>query len=311
MKFQQPISVKDIASTINARILGDNSLMATGINEIHNARKGDIIFVDVRKYYSRSLNSSASIIILNEATQCPEGKALLLCDDPFKAYNSIVNQHRPLKQIRHSISQQSRIHPSCIIEPGVVIGVDVEIGENCYIQANSVITGHTIIGNHVMIEAGVVIGTDAFYYKKTAAGYQKWRSAGRVLIEDHVDIGANSTVNIGVSGDTIIGAGTVLDCMVHIGHEVKIGKRCQLTAQVAIGGNTVIGDDVILYGQVGVAQNLNIGDKVIVSAQSLVTKNLPSGKSYSGNPARETRRHNRQLAALGQLPDLLKRFNKT
>jgi len=311
MKFQQPISVKDIAKKINASILGDSSIMAGGINEIHNASKGDVIFVDVRKYFSKSLNSAASIIILNEPTKCPEGKVLLLCDDPFKAYNSIVKQYRPLKPIIDSGNNMANIPPSCIIESGVVIGPDVTIGENCYIQANAVITGHTVIGNHVIIEAGVVIGTDAFYYKKTADNFQKWRSAGRVIIENNVDIGANSTINIGVSGDTIIGEGTKLDCLVHLGHEVKIGKRCQLTAQVGIGGNTVIGDDVILYGQVAVIQNLVIGDRVTVNAKSLVTKNLQSGKSYSGNPANETTTVYRQLAALRRLPDLLKQIRKS
>ena len=310
MKFQEPISIKDIAKKINASIIGDDSILATGINEIHNVEKGDITFVDVRKYFSKSLNSAASIIILNEETECPEGKVLLLCENPFKAYNSIVKQHRPLKPINHQISETAQIHPSSIIEPGVVVGPDVKIGRNCYVQANAVITGHTTIGNHVMIEAGVVIGTDAFYYKKTGEGFQKWRSGGRVIIEDHVDIGANSTVNIGVSGDTIVGEGTKFDCMVHIGHEVKIGKRCQLTAQVAVGGNTIIGDDVILYGQVGVAHNLHIGDKVIVMAQSLVSKDLEAGKSYAGNPAGETRKHYRQLAALRALPDFLRKFGK-
>lgn len=310
MKFPQPVSVKDIAESINASILGDDKIMATGINEIHNASKGDIIFVDVRKYFAKSLNSAASIIILNEQTECPEGKVLLLCDDPFGAYNSIVLQHRPLIPLIVSISEKAHIHPSCIIEPGVIIGPDVTIGQNCYLQANSVITGHTIIGNHVTIESGVVIGTDAFYYKKTAAGFQKWRSAGRVIIQDHVDIGSNSAINIGVSGDTIVGEGTKIDSLVHLGHEVKIGKRCQLTSQVTIGGNTVVGDDVILYGRVGIAHNLNIGNNVTVNAQSLVTKNLQPGKSYTGNPANETRQHLRRLAALRQLPDLLKELRK-
>lgn len=310
MKFPQPIAVTEIAKQINAEILGDRTVMATGINEIHQVEEGDITFVDVKKYFEKSLKSAASIIILNERVAPPEGKTLLICEDPFEAYNQLVLSHRPVQPLRKPVSDTAQIDPSAIIEPHVAIGPHVVIGKNCFIQANVTIAEHTIIGDNVTIQSGSAIGTDAFYFKRTAEGYQRWRSGGRVLIKDKVDIGSGCTINKGVSGDTIIGAGTKLDCQVHVGHDVVIGERCLIAAQVGIGGNTRIGDEVILYGQVGIAQNLKIGNKVVILAKSGVSKNLEEGKTYFGYPAGEARSMYRELAALRHLPDFFSDFYK-
>ncbi|MEY4134212.1 MAG: hypothetical protein RL386_562, partial [Bacteroidota bacterium] len=277
MNFPQPLRVKDIAQRIQAEIIGDAEALAYGINEIHQVREGDITFVDVKKYFDKSLRSAASIVILNERVPAPEGKTLLLCEAPFEAYNQIVLDFRPMIPLSQAVHPTARIHPEAILEPNVIIGPEVEIGSGCHIHANVSIYEHTKIGKGVIIHSGTVIGSDAFYYKRTPEGYHKWRSGGRVIIEDEVEIGALCTINKGVSGDTIIGAGTKLDCHIHIGHDVVIGKRCLFAAQVGIGGNTVIGDDVVLYGQVGVTQNLRIGDKVVVYAQSGVGKDLEGG----------------------------------
>ena len=308
MKFQQPIPVTELAQQINAKIIGNEKLMATGINEIHQVEPGDITFVDVKKYFEKSLNSSASIIILNEKVKAPKGKALLLCDAPFDAYNSIVKAHRPFQPLSLSIHETAEIHPSAIIEPNVVIGAHVKIGAETYVQANATIAEHTEIGQRVVIQANAIIGTDAFYFKKTEEGYHPWRSGGRVIIEDDVQIGAGCTINKGVSGDTIIGEGSKLDCQVHVGHDVKVGKRCLFAAQVGIGGNTEIGDDVILYGQVGVSQNVKIGNKVLVSAKSGVSKSLEAGKTYFGYPANESRSAYKELAALRHLPEFFSNY---
>jgi UDP-3-O-[3-hydroxymyristoyl] glucosamine N-acyltransferase len=310
MKFPKPIPIKDIAERINAKIIGDEQLLATGINEIHQVEEGDITFSDVKKYFDKSLKSKASIIILNEKTKCPPGKAILLCEKPFEAYNNLVLEYRPYRPLHTTISPDAQIAQSAIIEPGAIIGPDVSIGEHCLIQANVTIAEHTIIQDHVTIQSGSVIGTEAFYFKKTEAGYQKWRSGGRVVIEDHVDIGPGCTINKGVSGDTRIGEGTKIDSQVHIGHDVVIGKRCLLAAQVGVSGNTVLGDDVVLYGQVGIAQNLKIGNKVIVSAKSGVSKDLEGGKVYFGYPAAEARSKFKELAALRHLPEFLSNYYK-
>lgn len=310
MNFPQPIPVKELAQRIGATLIGDDTLEAIGINEIHQVRKGDVTFVDVAKYFNKALQSAASIILLNAKTACPPGKALLLCDDPFKAYNDLILAHRPYRPLTAKIDDSAQIHPSAIIEPNAVIGPDVVIGRNCHIQANVTIAEHTIIGDNVTIQSGAVIGTEAFYYKKTANGYEKWRSGGRVIIEDNVDIGPGCTINKGVSGDTIIGMGTKLDSQVHIGHDVVIGKHCLLAGQTGVGGNSVIGDWVVLYGQVGIAQNLHIGNNTVVSAKAGVSKDLEGGKLYFGVPANDARVAYRELAALRHLPDFLAKYYK-
>ncbi len=301
MKFSSPIPIKAIAEKYNCEIIGDDSVMALGINEIHKVETGDITFVDVEKYFQKSLNSAASIIILNKKVECPEGKVLLLCEQPFEVYNSIVKKQRPFESLTSPISDRAIIHPSAIIEPNVIIAPNVKIGKYTYIQSNVVIHEHTIIGDHVVINSGSVIGTNAFYFKKTEEGFKKWRSGGRVIIEDRVDIGSGCTISKGVSGDTIIGEGSKLDCQVHIGHGVVVGKKCLFAAQVGIGGKTIIEDEVTLYGQVGVAQSIRIGAKAVVLAKSGVSKTLEGGKTYFGAPAIEARQYYREMATVRML----------
>ncbi len=309
MKFPQPVSVKTLAERFSAtQILGDASLFATGINEIHKVEAGDIAFSDVKKYFEKTLKSAATVILLNEPTECPPGKAILVVDRPFEVYDALVREHRPFDPLRYPISHLADIHPTAIIEPGVMIAANVRIGAHCHIQANAYLGEYTYLGDHVSIGVGTILGTDAFYFKKHADGsYQKWRSGGRVIIEDHVDIGAACTINKGVSGDTVIGAGSKLDCHIHIGHGAVIGKNCLFAAQVGIGGKTVIEDNVVLYGQVGVAQALHIGKGAVVYAQSGVSRSLEGGKAYFGSPAEEARDKFREIAALKQLPEWMRK----
>ncbi len=308
MDFLQPIPVTDLAQELNAKLIGNQNNIATGINEIHKVRKGDITFSDVAKYFEKALHSEATIILLPSEAPCPEGKTILVCEKPFDAYNNLVKRHRPFQPILQPISS-SNIHPTAIIEPGVVIADNVEIGENSYIQANVFIGEYTKIGKNVVIQSGAIIGTDAFYFKKEAGTYRPWRSGGRVVLEDDVQIGAGCTINKGVSGDTIIGQGSKLDCQIHIGHGVVVGKNCLFAAQVGIGGKTIIGNNVVLYGQVGVAQNVEIGDGAIVLAKSGISKSLEGGKTYFGIPAEEVKVKYKELAALRRLPDMYKSFN--
>lgn len=303
MKFDRPIPIKNIATQIGAtQIIGDHTLNVLGINEIHHVREGDITFSDVKKYFEKALNSQATFIILNEIPDAiSEGKVILIHTHPFDAYDSLMRSQRPFNPLSMEIADSAAIHPSVIFEPHVVIGNHVRIGAGSYIRANAVIDDFTVIGKNVVIGAGALIGTDAFYFKRHTEGYRKWRSGGRVVIEDGVDIGSGCTVNRGVSSDTVIGAGTKLDCQVHIGHDVKIGKNCLFAAQVGIGGNTMIEDDVILYGQVGVAQNITIGAKAIVLAKSGVSKNIAGDKTYFGYPAQEVKKAFKELAILRQL----------
>lgn len=311
MKFEIPVPVKQIAKRIGAvKIVGDDTIMATGINEIHKVTPGDIMFSDVEKYFQRSLESDASIIILSKEVECPPGKVILVHPDPFEAYNNLVLDYRPFRYLERTISNEAEIHPSTIIEPNVVIGHNVKIGKNCHIQANVVIYADVIIGDNVVIQSGSIIGTNAFYLKKEEDYYKVWNSCGRVVIEDNVLIGASCTINKGVSGDTFIGEGTKFDSQIHIGHGAVVGRNCLFAAQVGIGGKTIIKDGVVLYGQVGVAQNLLIGENVVVLAKSGVSRNLDPNKVYFGYPASEARENYKELAALKNLPSFMSEMNK-
>lgn len=298
MDFKHPIPVQELAKKYNLAISGNREASAIGINEIHKVRSGDITFVDSEKYYLKSLSSAATIIIINKAVPCPEGKTLLISEDPFEVYNQIVWEHRPMQYITSDRGQNVTIGNNTHIDHGVTIGHDVIIGNNCYIQPGVFIGDQTIIGDNVIIQAGALIGTDAFYYKKQNDTYIKWRSGGKVIIENDVEIAAACTINRGVSGETIIGEGSKLDCQVHVGHGAIIGKHCILAAQTGIGGKSVIGNHCTLYGQVGVAQNIVIGDHTIVLAKSGVSKNLDGDNTYFGYPAGIAREKFKELAKL-------------
>ncbi len=301
MQFSYPIPIQKIARQINAQLIGREDIFASGINEIHKVQKGDITFVDVEKYYKKSLQSAATIIIIDKIVDCPKGKTLLIHPYPFEAYDSLVRAHRPFEPLTQLIHPNAHIHPSVIIEPNVIIANHVTIGANCHIQANVIIHEHTQIGEGVIIQSGSVISGDAFYFKKKTAKYHPWRSGGQVIIEDDVLIGAGCTIAKGVSGNTRIGKGSKLDCQIHIGHGVEIGENCLFAAQVGIGGKTIIEDEVVLYGQVGIAQSLHIGKGAVVLAKSGVSKNLEGGKVYFGTPATEAREKYKELATLRRL----------
>lgn len=308
MRFPKPVPVAEIAEQYHAQIIGDAGLFATGINEIHKVEPGDIAFSDVKKYFEKTLKSAATVILLNEPTECPPGKVILVVEQPFEVYDAIVRAYRPFEPLSEEVADNAAIHPSVILEPGVIIAPNVKIGAYSHICANAYIGEYTVIGEHVTIGPGALIGPDAFYFKKLPDGsLKKWRSGGRVVIENRVDIGAGCTIAKGVSGDTVVGEGSKLDCQVHLGHGVVVGKNCLFAAQVGIGGKTIIEDQVVLYGQVGIAQAIHIGKGAVVLAQSGVSKSLEGGKTYFGSPAEEVREKFKELAALRQLPDLIKK----
>ena len=307
MKFPAPVSVQWMASLINAKIEGNINTFATGINEIHKVEKGDMVFVDHPKYYATCLESAADCIIINNSVDCPEGKTLLIVDQPFEAYLTIVKHFRPFVPATSSIAPDAVIGEGSFIYPGVFIGHHVEIGENCIIHPNVTILDHCKIGNNVTIQAGTVIGSDAFYYntkKDRAVWYKKMESCGSVIIHDFVEIGAGCTIDRGVTHDTVIGQGTKLDNMIHIGHDSVIGKNCLFAAQVGIAGAVHIEDGVILWGQVGVSKTLTIGQNTVVLAQSGVPGNLEPGKIYFGSPAEDARIKKRELVWIKRIPEI-------
>jgi UDP-3-O-[3-hydroxymyristoyl] glucosamine N-acyltransferase len=310
MKFESPKSLKEICELLNADFEGNPEHVITGINEIHKVESGDISFVDHPKYYDKCLNSAATTIIINKRVPCPEGKALIFTDDPFSAYNFIVRFFRPFQEIKGMISASASIGEGTVIQPGVVIGNHVKIGKDCLIHPNVTIYDYCEIGDRVVIQANAVIGGDAYYFKKRETGFEKMLSCGRVILEDDVEIGVGCTIDKGVSGDTIIGAGTKFDNQVHIGHDTVVGKNCLFAAQVGVAGVTTIEDDVILWGQVGVSKDLTIGKGAIVLAKSGVDKSLKGGKIYFGAPVSEAREKWKEMAYVKRLPEIIKEINQ-
>jgi UDP-3-O-[3-hydroxymyristoyl] glucosamine N-acyltransferase len=305
MQFENPVPVTTIAKLIGADIKGNKEGIATGINELHMVKPGDIAFVDHPKYYETCINSAATFIIINKEASFPEGKALLIVDEPFEAYLKIVNHYRPFTPSMKMISDTAVIGEETVLMPNIYLGHHVTIGSNCIIHPNVVILDHCIIGNDVIIQAGTIIGSDAFYYNKKTnrdIHYKKMTSCGRVVIEDGVEIGANCTIDRGVSGDTRIGAGTKMDNLIHIGHDTIVGKNCLFAGQVGIAGATTIEDNVILWGQVGVSKTLTIGKDAVIYAQSGVKDSIAGGKVYFGSPVEEAKEKMKEFVWIKRIP---------
>jgi UDP-3-O-[3-hydroxymyristoyl] glucosamine N-acyltransferase len=313
MKLQDAVPVKWVAEFIGAKLMGSEDQMVTGLNEIHKVAEGDISFVDFEKYYNKCLNSAATIILINKEVECPQGKTLLIHNDPFSAYVKLVKHFRPFEPAAKPISESAEIGEGTHLQPGVFVGNHVRIGKNCLIHPNVTIYDHTVIGDDVIIHAGTVIGADAFYFKRRKereVQYDKLESCGRVIIEDSVEIGACCTIDKGVSGDTIVGRGTKLDNHVHVGHGAVIGKNCLFAAQVGIGGKAVIEDEVILWGQVGVSKDLTIGKSAVVYAQSGVPSSIEGGKVYFGSPVDDAKSKMKELNWIKRIPEIWEKITK-
>lgn len=310
MQFPSPVSIKWIANLIGATLKGNVEGQATGINEIHKVEKGDLVFVDHPKYYDKCINSNASFIIINKETEVPDGKALLITDNPFEAYCKIANHFRAFTAAEKMISDTAVIGEGTFIYPSAFVGHHVSIGKNCIIFPNVTIMDYCIIGDHVIIQSGSVIGGDAFYYnskKDREVWYKKMPSCGRVILEDFVEIGCGCTIDRGVSHDTVIGKGSKLDNQIHIGHDSVLGKNTLLAAQVGIAGVVDIKDGVTAWGQVGISKTLSIGENAVILAQSGVPASLEGGKVYFGTPAEDAGTKKRELVWVKRIPELWKK----
>lgn len=289
MKFPRIYSLKEIAEISQTKMVGDENFPVHGLNEIHRVEEGDIVFVDHPKYYDKALQSAATIVLINKEVECPEGKALLISGDPFRDFVKIGQYFNPFQAANTSIAIDAEIGEGTIIQPNVFIGHNVKIGKNCVIHANVTINDDAIIGDDVIIRSGTVLGADAFYYKKRDAGFDRLKSVGNVVIEDKVEIGANCTIDRGVTASTIIGEGSVLDNLIQIGHDTIIGKKCLIASQVGIAGCVIVEDEVSIWGQVGITSGITIGAKAVIFAQSGISKSLKGGLTYFGTPAEEVK----------------------
>lgn len=311
MKFSTTYTLKQIVEIIGqsgTQMKGHPEFAVTGINEIHKVEPGDITFVDHPKYYNKALCSAATTVIINKEVEVPEGKALIISDDPFRDYVRIVKHFKPFIPSQSAISPSAEIGEGTIIEPFVFVGHNVKIGKNCLILANATIHADTIIGDNVIINSGTVIGGEAFYFKRRPDRYDKLEGCGRVIIEDDVEIGSCCTVDRGVSGDTVVGKGTKMDNHIQVGHDTVIGRNCLISSQVGIAGVVTLEDDVILWGQVGVQKDLVIGKGAVVLGQSGVAKTLEGGKTYFGSPVRDAVDKMKELALIKRLPEVFERL---
>ena len=310
MKFPQAHTLKEIAAIINCKFVGSEQFQVLGMNEIHVVEPGDIVFVDHPKYCDKALQSAATIVLINKEVECPDGKALLISDDPFRDFNKLTKHFRPFQASNVAIADSALIGEGTIIQPNSFVGNNVTIGKNCLIHSNVSIYDNTVIGDNVIIHSGTILGADAFYYKKRPEGFDQLISGGRVVIEDNVGIGALCTIDKGVTGDTTIGAGTKIDNQVHVGHDTIIGKKCLIASQTGIAGCVVIEDEVTLWGQVGTTSGIRIGAKAVVMGQTGVTKSIDGGKTYFGTPVEESREKLKQLANVKKIPEILNKLNQ-
>ncbi len=301
MKFKTVQTLQKIATLIDAKFVGEQDFIISGINEIHVVESGDIVFVDHPKYYQKALESAATTILINKEVDCPEGKSLLISDDPFRDFNKITNHFNPFINSKESIATSASIGKGTIVQPNVFIGNNVSIGKACLIHPNVTIYDNTVIGDNVVIHANTVLGADAFYYKNRPEGFDQLISGGRVILKDNVHIGASCTIDKGVTGDTTIGNGTKIDNQVHVGHDTKIGKKCLIASQTGIAGCVTIEDEVTLWGQVGTNSGITIGKGAVILGQTGVTKSIPGGKTYFGTPISESREKLKELAYLKRL----------
>lgn len=306
MKFPRKYSLKEISELIDCDFIGDPEFPVLGMNEIHVVTPGDIVFVDHPKYYDKALESAATIVLINKEVDCPEGKALLVSDDPFRDFNKLTKRFKPFQGADKAVPDSVEIGEETFLQPNVVLGNNVKIGRNCLIHANVNIGDNCIIGDNVIIHAGTVLGGDAFYYKKRADGFDKLLSGGRVIVKDNVEIGSNCSIDRGVTGDTIIGEGSKLDNLIQIGHDTVIGKQCLIASQVGIAGCVIVEDEVTIWGQVGIRSDVTIATGTVLMAQCGVSKDTTPNTTYWGTPFGEVRTKLKEYAAIKKLPEIVK-----
>ncbi len=323
MKFKTPIRLDEAAQLLGCKYIGSPSHLILGLNEIHRVEPGDLCFVDYHKYYDKALYSAATTILIDREVNFPEGKGLLLSDDPFRDFNLLSAHFQPQRSqdktadynfkdvtLGQNVVLGEEVHLGTGVQVGhnSVIGSDVTIGDYTVIHPNVTIYSHTDIGKHCTINAGAVIGSEAFYYKKRSYGRDKMLSVGRTHLGDWVDIGAGCTIDRGVTAVTSIGDHTKLDNLVQVGHDSVIGKGCLIAAQVGIAGVVTIEDDVSIWGQVGIVQNLTIGKGANLLGKTGVMSSLEGESSYGGLIADSARAFLKKEAALRKLPGLLPRL---
>lgn len=308
MNLSTPLTISDLLSLIqqSVTVKGMVDLPITGINEIHSVHKGDLSFVDHKKYYERMMQSQATFILINQEIPFPEDKVLLICEDPLMAYLDVVNNFVSFTPQNTAIHPTAKIGKGTIIQPNVFIGENVVIGEDCVIHSNVSIYANSVIGNRVTIHSMAVIGADACYFQKRPDGWMKLISCGRTVIDDDVEVACGVCIDRGVSGDTYIGKGTIFDNLVQIGHDTHIGKNCLLGAQSAVAGCTYVSDNCTIWAKSAVNKDIYLAPNTVVLAFSALDKSVEKeGCSFFGIPGQDPRSKWKEQIYIKQIPELL------
>lgn len=332
----EPLSLEEVASIAGCKIhnKGNDNRKIKGVAPIDAASEHDVTFLSNKKYSDSLKASKAGACILHESsiTKAPDGMALLVSDNPYASYAKIAAKFHPESNSNGQISDRAiidktaKIGDNCSIEAGAFIGANVTIGKNSFISSgaylnkgvtvgdnchigHAVTVSHSRIGNNVILHPGVRLGQDGFGYATEHGVHIKVPQLGRVIIEDNVEIGANSCIDRGAGPDTVIGQGTKIDNLVQIGHNVQTGRGCIIVSQVGVSGSTKLGDYVVLGGQAGLAGHLNIGSMANVAAQSGVMQDIAAKEIVGGSPSVPIKQWHRQTIALKKLINKKKENN--
>ncbi|MGQ9618853.1 MAG: UDP-3-O-(3-hydroxymyristoyl)glucosamine N-acyltransferase [Candidatus Aminicenantia bacterium] len=328
------MKLKEIASFLSIPFEGDGEIEITGLSSLENAKKGDLSFFSDPKLKSLLDRTEASALIIPvdmEFSRLP----VLRAQNPYLEFAKLMSSFHPPKELQPGIhptavaSKTAKIDSSChigafvfigdnvsigknsVIMPYTFIGDEAKIGNNCLIYPNVTIRERVVIGDRVIIHAGTVIGSDGFgYVKKEDGSYFKVPQVGTVIIEDDVEIGANTTVDRATLGETRIGKGVKIDNLVQIGHNVKIGENTIIAAQSGIAGSSEVGKGVMVGGQVGIADHIRIGDFSIMAAKTGVSGNIASNSIVAGYPDMDIRIWRRAMASLSRLPDIVREIRE-
>lgn len=326
-------TVGELAALIEGSVEGDENTRISGISNIEDAQDGDITFAENEKLLNSAVGSRASAVIAPSTIRSVD-KTLIRVKNPKFAFAQVLRIFAPEPKLYRGIHPTAllgenvvlsdnvsihanavvgdnvRIGSNSVIYPFVYIGDNVVVGDNCVIYPHVVLHNDSEIGNSVVIHSGSILGTDGFGYMFIENRHHKIPQIGRVIVEDDVEIGANVTIDRARTGSTRIGAGSKIDNLVHIGHNVTVGRNCVIVAQVGVSGSVEIGTGVILAGQVGVKDHVKIGDGTIVCAQAGVIGDLPRGSFVSGPQARPHQQELRAQAVHGRLPDMQRRLRE-
>ena len=322
-----PFTLARLAEIAQARIgRGESGQVVRGVATLETAGPDDISFLDNRRYIDAFTVSRAGACLVRAefADRAPAGMALLLTERPYHGYAGVARAFHPEPEVVAGIDPRASVDPSarvgagtavaagavigpraeigthCRIGPNAVIGAGVVIGDNTVVGANASLS-HCLVGARVLIYPGVRIGQDGFGFAIDPKGHVKVPQLGRVVVGDDVEIGANSCIDRGAVGDTVIGPGCMIDNLVQIGHNVQLGRGCVIVSLVGISGSTRLGDFVVVGGQSGFAGHLRIGSGVRVAAQSGVHKDVPDGVAVGGSPAVPVSEWRREIATIKRL----------